>query len=112
MSNQLRIKVAQNPNPDAALSMRQVRPSRRLLLSASGAHRWLNARRRRCSNPVNPAPRRMLPSRAPPHTPWRSGSSATPSTEHRASNPNRPGSMTRWKLSRMIMSLTSKNTSR
>lgn len=36
MSNQLRIKVAQNPNPDAALSMRQVRPSRRLLRSVFG----------------------------------------------------------------------------
>ena len=36
MSNQLRIKVAQNPNPEAALSMRQVRPSRRLLRSVFG----------------------------------------------------------------------------
>ena len=36
MSNQLRIRVAQNPNPDAALSMRQVRPSRRLLRSVFG----------------------------------------------------------------------------
>ncbi len=36
MSNHLRIKVAQNPNPEAALSMRQVRPSRRLLRSVFG----------------------------------------------------------------------------
>lgn len=36
MNNQLRIRVAKNPNPDAALSMRQVRPSRRLLRSVFG----------------------------------------------------------------------------
>lgn len=36
MSNQLRIRVAQEPNPDAALSMRQIRPSRRLLRSVFG----------------------------------------------------------------------------
>ena len=36
MNNQLRIRVAQNPNPDAALSMRQLRPSRRLLRSVFG----------------------------------------------------------------------------
>ena len=36
MNNQLRIRVAKNPNPDATLSMRQVRPSRRLLRSVFG----------------------------------------------------------------------------
>lgn len=36
MDNQLRIRVAKNPNPDAALSTRQVRPSRRLLRSVFG----------------------------------------------------------------------------
>ena len=36
MNNQLRIRVANNPNPDAALSMHQVRPSRRLLRSVFG----------------------------------------------------------------------------
>lgn len=36
MNNQLRIRVAKHPNPDAALSMRQVRPSRRLLRSVFG----------------------------------------------------------------------------
>lgn len=36
MSNQLRIRVAKNPNPDAALSMRQIRSTRRLLRSVFG----------------------------------------------------------------------------